>query len=152
MIYYFASFKSHHHIYEKYFFFLRVLTPIVSCNKTKHLTSSLLIKVLSSMYMKKQRWLPPTSIDAARESSAAFEGLSNNAHYGWILNCLVGLWKGTIYGLRLNMAENENTFVILQSLLTCAVFIVSVQKKNNSHLEKTYTNKYSNFKLYRYTL
>ena len=50
------------------------------------------------------------------------------------------------------MAENENTFVILQSLLTCAVFIVSVQKKNNSHLEKTYTNKYSNFKLYRYTL
>ena len=104
-----------------YFFFLRVLTPIVSCNKTKHLTSSLLIKVLSSMYMKKQRWLPPTSIDAARESSAAFEGLSNNAHYGWILNCLVGLWKGTIYGLRLNMAENENTFVILQSLLTCAV-------------------------------
>ena len=76
---------------EKYFFFLRVLTPIVSCNKTKHLTSSLLIKVLSSMYMKKQRWLPPTSIDAARESSAAFEGLSNNAHYGWILNCLVGL-------------------------------------------------------------
>ena len=50
------------------------------------------------------------------------------------------------------MAENENTFVILQSLLTCAVFIVSVQKKK-SHLEKTYTNKYStNFKLYRYTL
>ena len=30
-----------------------------------------------------------------------------------------GVWKGTIYGLRLNMAENENTFVILQSLLTC---------------------------------
>ena len=43
------------------------------------------------MYMKKQRWLPPTSIDAARESSAAFEGLSNNAHYGlWLDTQLSG--------------------------------------------------------------